>query len=292
MEVPHTPLAVSAFISTIRSLWGPQNSSLEIVWQGINFIVSFVIVSGLFALIFKLLPRVKVAWRDVIVGAIMTALLFNIGKFLIGLCIGKTGAVSGFGAAGSVIAIVLWVYYSAQIFLFGAEFTWLFAKNFGSMKGSASEQKAIDRSQEEIQAADPRKASRQLKLPLEQLLKKLLNDVKRWLKAEITLAKAEAGQRVRNYATGAGLAVVGLLIFVPTVVILASAGVRALSPYLSGDGMAGLAIGLMLLAITAILALVVKYLFVSKSTKTARSHTSRHNSTLSQSGRAAAAHKK
>jgi membrane protein len=83
----------------------------------------------------------------VAVGAIVTALLFNIGKFLIGLYIGKTGAVSGFGAAGSVIAMVLWVYYSAQIFLFGAEFTWLYAKNFGSMKGSQSEQKAIDRSQ-------------------------------------------------------------------------------------------------------------------------------------------------
>ena len=135
-------LAVSAFISTIQSLWGPQNSGWEIIWQGINFIVSFVIVSGLFALIFKLLPRVKVAWRDVAVGAVMTALLFNIGKFLIGLYIGKTGAVSGFGAAGSVIAMVLWVYYSAQIFLFGAEFTWLFAKNFGSMKGSQPETKA------------------------------------------------------------------------------------------------------------------------------------------------------
>jgi membrane protein len=113
-------LAVSAFISTIQSLWGPQNSSWEIVWQGITFVVSFVIVSGLFGLIFKLLPRVKVAWRDVAVGAVMTALLFNIGKLLIGLYIGKTGAVSGFGAAGSVIVMVVWVYYSAQIFLFGA----------------------------------------------------------------------------------------------------------------------------------------------------------------------------
>jgi membrane protein len=254
-------LAVSAFISTIQSLWGPQNSGLEIVWQGINFIVSFIIVSGLFALIFKLLPRVKVAWRDVAVGAVMTALLFNIGKFLIGLYIGKTGAVSGFGAAGSVIAMVLWVYYSAQIFLFGAEFTWLFAKNFGSMKGSPSAQKAVDPSQDEKLAVDRTKASRQSKLRLEQLLKKLLNDGKRWLKAEIALAKAEAGLRMRNYATGTGLIVVGFLILVPAVVILASAGAEALTPYLGGAGIAGLVIGVVLLTTGVLLALVSKFLF-------------------------------
>src|SRR5688572_12147580 len=97
-------LAVSAFISTIQSLWSPGNGALEVVWQAVNFVVSFIIVTGLFATIFKLLPRVTVAWRDVVVGAILTALLFNIGKFLIGLYIGKTGATSGFGAAGTLIA--------------------------------------------------------------------------------------------------------------------------------------------------------------------------------------------
>jgi membrane protein len=253
-------LAVSAFISTIQSLWGSQNSGSEIVWQGINFIVSFIIVSGLFALIFKLLPRVKVAWRDVAVGAVMTALLFNIGKFLIGLYIGKTGAVSGFGAAGSVIAMVLWVYYSAQIFLFGAEFTWLFAKNFGSMKGSQSEPKAVDRSQDEKLAFDPPKASRRSKLSLEQLLKKLFNDGKRWLKAEFALAKSEAAKRMRNYAIGTGLIVVGFLIVIPAVVILASAGVVALTPYLGG-GYSGLVVGVILLAPVVLLGLVAKHLF-------------------------------
>ena len=252
-------LAVSAFISTIQSLWGPQNSILEIVWQGINFIVSFIIVSGLFALIFKLLPRVKVAWRDVVVGAVITALLFNIGKFLIGLYIGKTGAVSGFGAAGSVIAMVLWVYYSAQIFLFGAEFTWLFAKNFGSMKGSQSEPKAVDGVPDE-RTDNPRKASRPSRMPLEQLLKKLFNDGKRWLKAEIALAKAEAGQRVRNYAIGTGLVVVGFLILIPAVVILASAGVVVLSPYFGGVEIARLVMGLILLGIVSVMLRVVKSL--------------------------------
>lgn len=257
-------LAVSAFISTIQSLWGPQNSGLEIVWQAINFIVSFVIVSGLFALIFKLLPWVKVAWRDVAVGAVMTALLFNIGKFLIGLYIGKTGAVSGFGAAGSVIAMVLWVYYSTQIFLFGAEFTWLFAKNFGSMKGSTAEQKAVEVVNDE-KPAEVQKASRRSRMPLEKLLKKLFSDGKRWVKAEIALAKAEAAQRVRNYATGMGLAVVGLFILIPAVVILAWAGVAALSPYVGGAGMAGLIMGITLLATVGILILAAKRLFLRKT---------------------------
>ena len=127
-------LAVSAFVSTIQSLWTSQTEELEFVWQLINFVVSFIIVTGLFALIFKLLPRVSVAWTDVLIGAAFTALLFNIGKFLIGLYIGKTGVVSAFGASGTLIAMVVWVYYSAQIFLLGAEFTWVYAQRYGSMK--------------------------------------------------------------------------------------------------------------------------------------------------------------
>lgn len=127
-------LAVSAFLSTIQSLWTSQTDELEFVWQLINFVVSFMIVTGLFALIFKLLPRVSVAWTDVLIGAAFTALLFNIGKFLIGLYIGKTGVVSAFGASGTLIAMVVWVYYSAQIFLLGAEFTWVYSQRYGSMK--------------------------------------------------------------------------------------------------------------------------------------------------------------
>jgi membrane protein len=127
-------LTVSALISTIQTLWSPQSAGLEVVWQVMNFALSFLIISGLFALIFKLLPRVRVAWGDVAIGSVFTALLFNVGKFLIGLYIGKTGVVSGFGAAGTVIAMVLWVYYSAQIFLLGAEFTWLYAQRHGSRR--------------------------------------------------------------------------------------------------------------------------------------------------------------
>jgi membrane protein len=127
-------LTISALISALQSLWIIRSDELEMSWQAINFAVSFVIITGLFALLFKLLPRVSVAWGDVIIGSVFTALLFNFGKYLIGLYIGKTGVVSGFGAAGTLIAMVLWVYYSAQIFLLGAEFTWLYAERFGSRK--------------------------------------------------------------------------------------------------------------------------------------------------------------
>ncbi len=129
-------LTISAFISALQSLWITRSDELEMAWQAINFAVSFIIITGLFAVLFKWLPRVSVAWSDVAIGAVFTALLFNLGKFVIGLYIGKTGVVSGFGAAGTVIAMVLWVYYSAQIFLLGTEFTWLYAQRFGSRKNS------------------------------------------------------------------------------------------------------------------------------------------------------------
>jgi membrane protein len=93
-------------------------------------------------MIYKVMPRVHIAWRDVWIGAAVTALLFTIGKFLIGLYIGKSGVASGFGAAGSLVVVLLWVYYSAQIFLLGAEFTWAYAHAFGSRKGQTPADRA------------------------------------------------------------------------------------------------------------------------------------------------------
>ncbi len=131
-------LIVSALISALEAWWNPYLPGPEMILQILNFAISFIIVTGLFALIFKLLPRVAVAWGDVVIGAAATALLFNIGKFLIGLYIGKSGVVSGFGAAGTLVALLLWVYYSAQVFLLGAEFTWVYAKRYGSRSKSRS----------------------------------------------------------------------------------------------------------------------------------------------------------
>ena len=90
-----------------------------------------------FAMIYKLMPRVRVQWRDVWVGAAVTALLFTIGKHLIGLYIGKSSVASGFGAAGSLVVVLVWVYYSAQIFLLGAEFTWVYAHSLRLAAGTA-----------------------------------------------------------------------------------------------------------------------------------------------------------
>ena len=86
-------------------------------------------------MIYKLMPRVQIDWRDVSIGAVVTALLFIAGKFLISLYLGRSGISSRFGAAGSLVVVLLWVYYSAQVFLFGAEFTRAYSHKFGSRKG-------------------------------------------------------------------------------------------------------------------------------------------------------------
>ena len=100
----------------------------------VSAVGAFTLISVMFALIYKVMPSVHVQWRDVWIGALFTALLFNFGKLLIGLYIGRSGVVSGFGAAGSLVVILLWLYYSAQIFLLGAEFTWVYANTFGSRR--------------------------------------------------------------------------------------------------------------------------------------------------------------
>lgn len=127
-------LALSAFIATLQNFVLVSSADLELFWQAVNFGVSFLVISALFAVLFKLLPQVSVAWGDVAIGAVFTALLFNAGKLLIGLYIGKTGVSTGFGAAGSFIVLIVWVYYSAQIYLLGAEFTWLYANRYGSWR--------------------------------------------------------------------------------------------------------------------------------------------------------------
>jgi membrane protein len=100
--------------------------------QLLNSAVSFVVGFLLFAMIFKVLPAVRLTWRDVWTGALVTALLFTLGKFLIGFYLGRSGIGSGFGAAASVVTIMLWIYYAALILLFGAEFTKAYAENQGS----------------------------------------------------------------------------------------------------------------------------------------------------------------
>jgi membrane protein len=118
-------LLVSLMLTTAIAALGKfyANSIPEALLQPVGFVASFAIVALLFALMFKYLPDAEVRWRDVWLGALVTGLLFELGKFLIGLYIGKQGLESSFGAAASLVVVLIWVYYSAQIVLMGAEFT-------------------------------------------------------------------------------------------------------------------------------------------------------------------------
>jgi membrane protein len=129
-------LVFSAAIAALGKWWGPFFANLELIATVVNFLVSFALMTAVFAMLYKFMPRVKIHWRDVWAGATVTALLFTVGKILIGIYIGKSAISSGFGAAGSLVVVLVWVYYSAQIFLLGAEFTWVYAHAHGSKKES------------------------------------------------------------------------------------------------------------------------------------------------------------
>jgi membrane protein len=102
-------------------------------WLGlINFVISFLVITFLFAMMFKFLPEIKIAWKDVWLGAAVTSALFTLGKFLIGLYLGRSEVGTVFGAAGSLAILLIWIYYSAQILFFGAEFTQVYANRYGS----------------------------------------------------------------------------------------------------------------------------------------------------------------
>ncbi len=131
-------LLVSAALSAAGSWWGPIFGEWSQLAMVANALSSFAVVATLFAFIYKTMPSVHVQWGDVWVGALVTALLFTLGKSLIGLYIGHSGVVSGFGAAGSLVVVMLWVYYSTQIFLIGAVFTWVYANTFGSRRPVAT----------------------------------------------------------------------------------------------------------------------------------------------------------
>ncbi|HET6821750.1 MAG TPA: YihY/virulence factor BrkB family protein [Anaerolineales bacterium] len=120
--------AVSAFGEYIGSRWPLADFWLNLI----NFTISFLVVTFLFAMIFKFLPEIKIAWKDVWLGAAVTSALFSLGKFLIGLYLGRSEVGNTFGAAGSLAILLIWIYYSAQILFFGAEFTQVYANRYGS----------------------------------------------------------------------------------------------------------------------------------------------------------------
>ncbi|HEY1077393.1 MAG TPA: YhjD/YihY/BrkB family envelope integrity protein, partial [Fontimonas sp.] len=130
-------LIFSAALSAMGKWWAPWFIGWETVADVFNVVFGFALTTGMFAMIYKIMPRVKIRWSEVWIGAALTALLFTIGKILIGIYIGRSAIATGFGAAGSLVALLVWVYYSAQIFLMGAEFTWAYSHLFGSRQHDA-----------------------------------------------------------------------------------------------------------------------------------------------------------
>ncbi|MDB6041312.1 MAG: ribonuclease, partial [Verrucomicrobiales bacterium] len=125
-------LVLSAGLAAVGKYMTGLMPGMQMVAQFLNLVVSFGIITLLFAMIFKLLPDVKIAWKDVWVGAAFTALLFTIGKFGLGLYLGKSAVSSAYGAAGSLVVVLLWVYWSSQILFFGAELTQVYANEYGT----------------------------------------------------------------------------------------------------------------------------------------------------------------
>ena len=130
-------LVVNTALAAMGKYMGGVLPAPEAVLQLATAVVSFGLITLLFALIFKVLPDTKIEWKDVWVGAVLTSFLFTVGKFAIGLYIGKSSPASVFGAAGSVVLILVWAYYSSLILFFGAEFTYVFSQRHGSNKRHA-----------------------------------------------------------------------------------------------------------------------------------------------------------
>lgn len=130
-------LALSATVAALGSLWSATLPGSAFVLRALEFFTSFAVITALFAMIYKILPSARPSWRDVWTGASVTSLLFWLGKWLIGIYLAKSAVASPFGAAGTLVVVIVWVYYSAQIFFLGAEFTRAHARRRGAGQAAA-----------------------------------------------------------------------------------------------------------------------------------------------------------
>ena len=138
-----TSLVISAGLAMLARYAIAWSGSSVALLGTLSSLISIVVIASLFAVIYKMLPEVPLSWSDVWIGAAFTALLFSLGKQAIGIYLGNSSIASSFGAAGSLIALLLWVYYSAQIFFLGAEFTRQYALSFGSLAHAETAQGAL-----------------------------------------------------------------------------------------------------------------------------------------------------
>jgi membrane protein len=132
-------LVISALLAAAQGALGAYFAEPSALIEYGNALASFAMITVLFAMIFKFLPDTRVAWSDVWVGAALTSLLFGVGKYLIGLYLGRSSVGSTYGAAGSLVVLIVWVYYAAQIFFFGAELTQAYARRHGSLAASGAD---------------------------------------------------------------------------------------------------------------------------------------------------------
>jgi len=130
-------LILSAALAALGKWWAPALGGWALAAHALDLALNFALLTVVFAMIYKVMPKASIQWRDVWVGAAVTAVLFTVGKVLIGLYLGKSNIGSSFGAFGSLVIFMVWVYYSAQIFLYGAEFTWVYAHELGSRRDEA-----------------------------------------------------------------------------------------------------------------------------------------------------------
>ena len=132
-------LAISAWIAALGAVSESVLPSIEVLLHLVNALVSFAVITALFAAIYKVMPDVRIEWRDVVLGGAVTSVLFTVGKLLLGLYLGKASIASSYGAFASIVVLVIWVYYSGQIFFLGAEFTRSFANHYGSQPNRSPE---------------------------------------------------------------------------------------------------------------------------------------------------------
>jgi membrane protein len=159
-------LVLSSALSALGKWWGPMFGQWETVAHLLDLVVNFGVLTVVFAAIYKLMPRASIQWRDVWVGAVVTSVLFVIGKFLIGLYLGKSDIGSSFGAFGSLVIVMVWIYYSAQIFLLGAEFTWVYAHEAGSRQGESAQKENLGEATRPAPSATPATSALAASAPL------------------------------------------------------------------------------------------------------------------------------
>jgi len=124
-------LAVTALLAALGDYLAHRLPGGQALWQGVNFVISLGVVGGLFALLFKFIPDGRVVWKDALIGGLVTSVLFTLGQLGIGLYLGRSNVGSSYGAAGSLVVMLVWIYYSSMIFLYGAEFTKVYAMRIG-----------------------------------------------------------------------------------------------------------------------------------------------------------------